>query len=38
MKGFDSEFSVNKFVSGAKMVYEIIIMAFENGTLKSWVS
>ncbi|MDC3107945.1 Tim44/TimA family putative adaptor protein [Paracoccaceae bacterium] len=31
MKQFDSEFSVNKFVSGAKMAYEIILMAFENG-------
>ena len=31
MKEFDSDFSVNKFVSGAKMAYEIIIMAFENG-------
>ena len=31
MKGFDSNFSVNKFVSGAKMAYEIILMAFENG-------
>lgn len=31
MKEFDSAFSVNKFVSGAKMAYEIIIMAFENG-------
>ena len=31
MKEFDNEFSVNKFVSGAKMAYEIIIMAFENG-------
>ena len=31
MKGFDSDFSVNKFVSGAKMAYEIILMAFENG-------
>ena len=31
MKGFDGDFSVNKFVSGAKMAYEIIIMAFENG-------
>ena len=31
MKGFDSDFSVNKFVSGAKMAYEIIIMAFEKG-------
>ena len=31
MKEFDSEFSVNKFVSGAKMAYEIILMAFERG-------
>ena len=31
IKGFDSNFSVNKFVSGAKMAYEIILMAFENG-------
>ena len=31
MKEFDSDFSVNKFVSGAKIAYEIIIMAFENG-------
>ena len=31
MKKFDSDFSVNKFVSGAKTAYEIIIMAFENG-------
>ena len=31
MKEFDSDFSVNKFVSGAKMAYEIILMAFENG-------
>lgn len=31
MKKFDSDFSVNKFVSGAKMAYEIIIMAFEKG-------
>ena len=31
MKEFDSEFSVNKFVSGAKMAYEIILMAFEKG-------
>ena len=30
MKEFDSDFSVNKFVSGAKMAYEIIIMAFEK--------
>merc|ERR1711907_250010 len=31
MKEFDSEFSVNKFVSGAKMAYEIILMASERG-------
>ena len=31
MKEFDSEFSVNKFVSGAKMAYEIILMSFERG-------
>ena len=31
MKEFDSDFSVNKFVSGAKMAYEMILMAFENG-------
>ena len=31
MKEFDNDFSVNKFVSGAKMAYEIIIMAFEKG-------
>ena len=31
MNEFDSEFSVNKFVSGAKMAYEIILMAFERG-------
>ena len=31
MKEFDNEFSVNKFVSGAKMAYEIILMAFEKG-------
>ena len=31
MKEFDNDFSVNKFVSGAKMAYEMIIMAFENG-------
>ena len=31
MKEFDSEFSVNKFVSGAKMAYEIILLAFERG-------
>ncbi len=34
MKAFDSDFSVNKFVSGAKMAYEIIIMAFENGDIE----
>ena len=34
MKEFDSNFSVNKFVSGAKMAYEIIIMAFENGDIE----
>ena len=31
IKEFDSDFSVNKFVSGAKMAYELILMAFENG-------
>ena len=31
IKEFDSDFSVNKFVSGAKMAYEIILMAFEKG-------
>merc|ERR1712146_502996 len=31
MKDFDSDFSVNKFVSGAKMAYEMILMAFERG-------
>merc|ERR1711907_435084 len=31
MKEFDSNFSVKKFVSGAKMAYEIILMAFERG-------
>ena len=31
MKEFDSDFSVNKFVSGAKIAYEIILMAFEKG-------
>ena len=31
MKEFDGDFSVNKFVSGAKMAYEIILMAFERG-------
>ena len=31
MKEFDSDFSVNQFVSGAKMAYEIILMAFEKG-------
>ena len=34
MKEFDSDFSVNKFVSGAKMAYEIILMAFENGDVE----
>ena len=34
MKEFDSDFSVNKFVSGAKMAYEIILMAFENGNIE----
>ncbi|MAK10069.1 MAG: preprotein translocase subunit Tim44 [Rhodobacteraceae bacterium] len=34
MKEFDGDFSVNKFVSGAKMAYEIIIMAFENGDIE----
>ena len=31
IKEFDNNFSVNKFVSGAKMAYEIILMAFERG-------
>ena len=31
MKEFDRDFSVNKFVSGAKIAYEIILMAFERG-------
>ena len=31
IKEFDKDFSVNKFVSGAKMAYEIILMAFERG-------
>ena len=31
MKEFDSDFSVNKFVSGAKLAYEMILMAFERG-------
>ncbi len=34
MKEFDNDFSVNKFVSGAKMAYEIILMAFENGDVE----
>ena len=34
MKEFDNDFSVNKFVSGAKMAYEIILMAFEKGDLE----
>ena len=33
MKEFDRDFSVNKFVSGAKIAYEIILMAFERGDL-----
>ena len=33
MKDFDNQFSVNKFVSGAKSAYEIILMAFENGDI-----
>ncbi len=31
IKEFDTDFSVNKFVSGAKMAYEMILMAFERG-------
>ena len=31
IKEFDSDCSVNKFVSGEKMAYEIILMAFERG-------
>ena len=34
MKEFDNDFSVNKFVSGAKMAYEIILMAFEKGDIE----
>ena len=34
MKEYDNDFSVNKFVSGAKMAYEIILMAFEKGDLE----
>ena len=34
MKEFNNDFSVNKFVSGAKMAYEIILMAFEKGDLE----
>ena len=34
MKEFDNDFSVNKFVSGAKMAYEMILMAFERGDLE----
>ncbi len=33
IKEFDNDFSVNKFVSGAKMAYEIILMAFEKGDM-----
>ena len=34
MKEFDRNFSVKKFVSGAKMAYEIILMAFEKGDVE----
>ena len=34
MKEFDKDFSVNKFVSGAKIAYEIILMAFERGDIE----
>ena len=34
MKEYDSDFSVNKFVSGAKMAYEMILMAFERGDIE----
>ena len=34
IKDFDKDFSVNKFVSGAKMAYEVILMAFENGDVE----
>ena len=34
IKEFDRDFSVNKFVSGAKMAYEIILMAFEKGDVE----
>ena len=34
MKEFDNDFSVNKFVSGAKIAYEIILMAFEKGDIE----
>ena len=34
MKEFNGDFSVNKFVSGAKMAYEIILMAFEKGDIE----
>ncbi len=34
MKEFDRDFSVNKFVSGAKIAYEIILMAFERGDIE----
>ncbi len=34
IKEFDNQFSVNKFVSGAKMAYEIILMAFEKGDVE----
>jgi len=35
MKDFETDFTVNNFVSGAKMAYEIILMAFEKGDLKT---
>ena len=34
MKEFDNDFSVNKFVAGAKIAYEIILMAFEKGDIE----
>ena len=34
IKDFDKDFSVNKFVSWAKMAYEVILMAFENGDVE----
>ena len=35
MKDFETDFTVNNFVSGAKMAYEIILMAFEKGDLNT---